>query len=504
MLSISFYNGILRPKTLISAIALWALLLGDVYPAAKPADQNEAQPLAALEAITNIPHTAPFDNNRAQTQLSNKEIQKLSLQLFTLQGAEKIPVIEKLSALNDKSLIPTFVLAMRLTGSNVHIGKVLSELTGEPIENWHDAYHWQQRHPEIMPHPSYKNISLKFLGSNDERFLSFFTSNDGSNADSNIRFEEIVWGGVRFDSIPPLDKPKMIDSVDADYLLDSDLVFGVEINGDARAYPLRIMGWHEMLNDVIGGVPVALAYCTLCGSGILFETLLEEYKEPFVFGSSGLLYRSNKLMFDRNTNTLWNQFSGEPVVGDLAKSEIKLNIRPMTITSWQQWQALHADTTVLSLETGHIRNYDSGITYKAYFASPDLMFPAFVNDESQLLRKDYVFGVRSVAASKAWPLAVFVDTPLINDVIGLQPLVLIGDAATRTVRAYQREIDETFVQDSNGIISTGKQKWTLTESFLVSSSGQHRRARLPGHIAYWFAWENFMGLKSELYQAATQ
>ena len=98
----------------------------------------------------------------------------------------------------------------------------------------------------------------------------------------------------------------MIAAGDADYLRDDDLVFGVEINGDIRAYPLRIMGWHEMFNEVIGGVPVALAYCTLCGAGILFETAVEGRDEPFVFSTSGFLYRSNKLMYDRQTESMWN------------------------------------------------------------------------------------------------------------------------------------------------------------------------------------------------------
>ena len=114
---------------------------------------------------------------------------------------------------------------------------------------------------------------------------------------------------------------KLIDAKDADYLLGTALVFGVSINGDTRAYPLRIMGWHEMFNEVIGGVPVALAYCTLCGSGILFETAVEGRARPFVFGSSGFLYRSNKLMFDRETNSLWNQFTGKPVAAQVRKGQ---------------------------------------------------------------------------------------------------------------------------------------------------------------------------------------
>ena len=103
----------------------------------------------------------------------------------------------------------------------------------------------------------------------------------------------------------------------ASYLNPDDPVFGVEINGDARAYPLRIANWHEMVNDVVGGVPVSLAYCTLCGSGILFDGRVAGRAEPFTFGSSGLLYRSNKLMYDRQTDSLWEQLAGHPVTGSL-------------------------------------------------------------------------------------------------------------------------------------------------------------------------------------------
>ena len=100
---------------------------------------------------------------------------------------------------------------------------------------------------------------------------------------------------------------------------------------------------------MIGGVPVALAYCTLCGSGILYETKVEGHKKPLIFGSSGFLYRSNKLMFDRETDSLWNQFTGEPVVGPLAKSGIHLKVRPVTITTWAKWQAENPNTKVLNM-----------------------------------------------------------------------------------------------------------------------------------------------------------
>ena len=435
--------------------------------------------------------------------LSDAEIASLSLQMFSIQGPEKIAVVEQLAATSDKRLIPTFVLAMRWTGSNIHVAKALSTLAGEKISHWHEAYHWQQQHPEIKPHPTYRDLKLHFLGNTDRRFRDLLEPPHDDPDRMRIRLEEIVWGGALFDKIPSLDNATMQSADEADYLLDSDLVFGVSINGDTRAYPLRIMGWHEMVNDTVGGVPVALAYCTLCGSGILFNTRPAD--RTFVFGSSGLLYRSNKLMFDRQTNSLWNQFTGEPVVGPLAGSDIKLQVLPLTISSWKDWRSLHPQTRVLSLATGYSRNYDSGFVYREYFASPDLMFPAAVNEESPLHQKDIVFGVRAFAASKAWPLHVFENTSVLNDRVGRESLVLIGDAETRTVRAYRREESETFSRTDLGKLKTaGGTTWILSEDFLSSKSGDQRRARIPGRLSYWFAWENFMGFKSELYESREQ
>ena len=442
----------------------------------------------------------PIYASEGEKELTNDQIAALSLQMFSVQGAAKTPVVEQLADLNDKSLIPTFVLAMRWTGSDIRVSKALLKLTGEKFSNWHEAYAWQERHPEIIPHETYRDLKLWFLGNTDARFLTLFEPPYGDRENMRIRLEEIVWGGALYDDIPSLDNATMIAADEADYLLDQDLVFGVEINGDIRAYPLRILGWHEMVNDVIGGVPVALAYCTLCGSGILFETRLEGREQALEFGSSGLLYRSNKLMVDRNTNSLWNQYDGTPVVGPLAGSGTQLKIRPITISSWQDWRTSNPATTVLSLNTGHIRNYDSGFVYREYFNSPDLMFPAAVNDESPLQKKDYVFGVRGLAASKAWPLDAFTDTPIINDKVGTTSLVLIGDATTRTVRAYERNRNEIFETAGDNRLMAGGVSWRSTEEFLVSANGEQKRARIPGHISYWFAWDNFLGVRSELYE----
>ena len=393
--------------------------------------------------------------------------------------------------------IPTLILLMRIGGSHVATQQALLALTGERLTTWREAMLYQEAHPEIQPNPSYHQLKLWYWRGIDEEFLSLFSQPIDRDA-MRIRFEEITWGGVRFDEIPSLDNPALIPAQEADYLLDTDLVFGIEINGDVRAYPLRIMGWHEMLNDVIGGVPVSLAYCTLCGAGILFETRLREHATPFTFGSSGLLYRSNKLMFDRQTLSLWNQFTGEPVSGELAHSGIALKIRPTTITTWDAWRNKHPDTQVLSLQTGHIRDYDSGVAYREYFSSPDLMFPT-LTDQSRLHQKDQVYGIRTTGGAKAWPIDAFTTEPVINDRVGFSNVVLIGDADTQTVRAFERG-DAIFSGDGSQLKGP-KGIWQVSENALIGPDGQ-RLPRISGHVAYWFAWDGYLGAKSELYESS--
>ncbi len=174
-----------------------------------------------------------------------------------------------------------------------------------------------------------------------------------------------------------------------------------------------------------------------------------------------------------------------------------MTVRPTTITTWANWRARHPETRVLSLETGHFRNYDSGVVYRDYFASPDLLFPART-DQSRLLQKDEVYGIRVAGGAKAWPIAAFGPEPVINDQVGFTNVVLIGDAKTRTVRAYDRG-DVAFTGDPARLMGPGGE-WEQTEAALLGPSGE-RLPRLPGHVSYWFAWDGYLGAESELYAA---
>lgn len=432
--------------------------------------------------------------------LTSDEIAELGNTIMFGSPIEQLQATDKLVERGKTDVVPMLIMAMRYRQVGGPIGDAIKKLTGQSFKSWHEAMLWQEDHPEIKPHSSFPSIKTRMFNRIDPLFDRFLGGELSKPENMKIRLEEIAWGGVVVDGIPSLDNPKLIEAAEASYLVDSDLVFGVSINGDVRAYPLRIMGWHEMFNETIGGVPVALAYCTLCGAGILFETKVEGRKEPLVFGSSGFLYRSNKLMFDRETNSLWNQFTGEPVSGPLVNSGIQLKLRPVTITTWANWKKSHPKTKVLSLETGHRRNYSSGHVYNDYFASPDLMFPAVVRNEKQVKRKDYVFGIRDVGAAKAWPVTAFKGKAVINDKVGTLNVVLIGDAESRTVRAYARGELKFVKTDKPDQISNNGQEWIVQENELVGPDGNKLR-RIAGHISYWFAWDGYLGVKSALYRA---
>ncbi|MGF1552999.1 MAG: DUF3179 domain-containing protein [Paracoccaceae bacterium] len=449
---------------------------------------DRRQIIAAGVACGALPAVLRADGN---------EIDQALFDLIFEAGPRREAALDAISAYRRSDIVPSLIFALRWNRDDRGaIVAALQRLTGESgRRDWFDWMLWQQRHPEIAPRASFVDLKRAVYLSIDPNFEPFLHPRDLRPERMGIRLEEIVWGGVRKDGIPSLDDPALIGAGEAGYLRDEDPVFGVSIDGDARAYPLRVMGWHEMFNDTIGGVPLALAYCTLCGSGILFETVVPGRPEPFVFGSSGFLYRSNKLMYDRQTHSLWNQFTGRPVVGPLADSGIELRQRPVAIEHWGTWRRRNPSTRVLSLDTGHTRDYGAGVVYRDYFASPDLMFPAVFDDQS-LAAKDYVFGVRRFGGAKAWPLSAFEGGRVINDRLGDLELVLVGDAAERSVRAYESRGRDFRAGDADTLLWQGA-TWRMTEDALVGPDGE-RLPRVAGHVAYWFAWDGYLGARSEL------
>ena len=355
---------------------------------------------------------------------------------------------------------------------------------GQNLGGWND-WVWAQPYE---PHPDYAFLKGQWYSQIDGRFADFFPR----GAASAIRLDEIEWGGVAVNGIPPLEYPQRLAAADAGYLADDHVVFGIAMNGEARAYPKRILAWHEMALDRVGGVELTIVYCTLCGTVIPFESVADG--EHLKFGTSGLLYRSNKLMFDHGTKSLWNTFEGVPVVGPLVGSGLRLTPHAVVTTTWGEWRARHPDTTVLSLETGHRRNYAEGAAYRAYFGTDALMFQVSRMD-TRLLNKEEVVVMRfdDPGTGRSLPLAITASFLAANRVFhhrfAGRNLVLVTSEAGAN-RVYDAG-DTQFVRPagSSEVADDAGRIWRVTEAALVlASDAGVRRARLPAQRAFWFGW----------------
>lgn len=360
-----------------------------------------------------------------------------------------------------------------LTGKTGHKG-------GADYYNWL-TYLWEQQTPTAE---FYDELKAVLYGTLDPAFSTYFA---GRDKQTTIRMEEVVWGGVRQDGIPPLRKPRMIFADQADYLADQDLVFGLAIENEYRAYPKRILGWHEMVTDEVGGRSIAGVYCTLCGTMIAYD--MHHDGQFHDLGTSGFLYRSNKLMYDKATQSLWNTIEGKPVIGPLADEQIALTTYPVVTTTWKAWKTAHPSTLVLSLETGHQRNYGEGEAYKDYYATDRLMFPVPGKDQ-RLKNKDEVLVVRA-EGYRDDPVALSVNYLIKNPIVQLEidgnRYVVFTDSSGAS-RVYERgqanfeKVDRDIASDENG------GQWRLSEDAIIGD--RTSLVRVPAHRIFWFAWYN--------------
>ena len=363
------------------------------------------------------------------------------------------------------------------------LGRATGQSFGQSMEQRMDqwwAWIWRTN---PGTHPDYAEFKAALYTLIDPSFGDYF--DDGLAA--RIRLDEIRWGGVLRDGIPPLDLPAFTDARSARYLDDDNIVFGIAINGDERAYPKRILAWHEMFKDTIGGEHFTGVYCTLCGSMILYRSAIAG--EHHELGTSGFLYRSNKLMYDRATRSLWSTLTGGAVVGPLAERDIELEPLFVVTTTWGEWRRRHPGTKVLSIDTGYERDYSEGAAYRDYFATDELMFSVPELD-TRLKNKDEVLALQ-LPEAPGEQLAIAVEflarQTVYHDAVGSVALVVLTDAsdASRVYetggRRFARWDGQNGVWDENG------ERWTLEEAAITSGDGTSLK-RLPAHRAFWFGW----------------
>jgi hypothetical protein len=350
---------------------------------------------------------------------------------------------------------------------------------GGDINRWYE-WLWST---QPAAHPEYAEFKAALYEQLDPSFREYFQG----RPQAIIRLDEIRWGGVQRDGIPPLVNPKMIPARAATWLGDDNIVFGVAIDGDVRAYPRRILAWHEMFRDTIAGRKLNGVYCTLCGTMILYDVTINGVHHEL--GTSGFLYRSNKLMYDHATQSLWSTLTGTPVVGTLVGKGIELKPLYVVTTTWKEWRKRHPNTLVLSLDTGHRRDYGEGVAYRDYFATDQLMFNVPKLD-ARLSNKAEVLALR-VSDAPGEKLAIAADFLAANrvyhDRIGATNFVVLTDAGGAN-RVYEAR-KTVFASWDGGNTARDRdgKAWKVDEDRLTGLRGEILR-RLPAHRAFWFGW----------------
>lgn len=265
-----------------------------------------------------------------------------------------------------------------------------------------------------------------------------------------IPLDEIHHGGPPRDGIPAIDRPRFESASDA-RLADDDQILGIVVGSEARAYPIAILNWHEIVNDRIGGQPVVISYCPLCGTGVAFSAAVDD--RPLDFGVSGLLYNSDVLLYDRQTESLWSQLLNRAISGPLAGSQLVM--LPMLHTTWGAWKSHYPQSLVLSRKTGYRRDYARD-PYAGYEDDSGLYFPVTRRDP-RYHPKERVLGLEIKGAFKAYPISEL--SKIKGDVMDRfqgEELLVRFNARNRSMAVY----------DSKGEL-------------------------LPAVTAYWFAWYAF-------------
>lgn len=268
----------------------------------------------------------------------------------------------------------------------------------------------------------------------------------------SIPLDEIKRGGPPKDGIPALDRPRFLSAREAaGEIKADDRVLGLALNGEAKAYPVSILNWHEVVNDTLGGKAVVVTYCPLCGTGMVFDATVQG--ERLRFGVSGLLYESDVLLYDRKTESLWSQIKREAVTGPMTGR--KLTLLPAMHTTWARWFAAHPGTRVLSRNTGHRRDYGRD-PYRSYAENPGQLMFGVSRMSRALPPKATVIGIEAGGQAKAFAFSDLERAAPVQDSLAGVVFTVHYDPGSRTAH----------IQDANGKV-------------------------LPAVVGYWFAWYAF-------------
>jgi hypothetical protein len=318
--------------------------------------------------------------------------------------------------------------------------------------------------------------------------------------------EEIVDGGQPPDGIPALDEPRFQRTGEVRWVDDTEQVLVVEVGGEARAYPIQVLTLHEIVNDTVGGVPVAVTYCPLCASGIAFDRRVDD--RVLSFGTSGMLYLSDLVMYDRQTESLWPQIEGKAVAGALTGTE--LTVLPASMISWEQWRSAHPDGWVLSRQTGFDLPYGTNPYYQYDDkASLPLILAGPVDTRIEWFKQPVV-GIESGEDALAIDIEALRQDGVREVVVGGQDLTVwwlpgarssldglaVGEGReVGTTAVFDPVVDGqrlTFRSEGGGIVDQQTSSTWNALGRAVEGPLTGRTLRPVRHTStFWFAWSSF-------------
>jgi len=324
-----------------------------------------------------------------------------------------------------------------------------------------------------------------------------------------VPLNEFLSGGPGKDGIPAIDEPKFQPIAEVDWLEDQEPVIAYGIGDEWRAYPIQILMWHEIVNDTVAGTPVAVTFCPLCHTAIVFDRTVDG--TVLDFGVSGNLRHSDLVMFDRQTESWWQQATGRGIVGSYTRTA--LEFLPSQLISWQQFRELHPDGVVLSRDTGHVRSYGSN-PYSGYDkvdSNPFLLDDRTLID-GRLNPKVRIVGVVIDDEEVAYPLPVLAEVGVVNDTVGGEPVVVlwvpgtvsglgaatvaggeeVGTAVVFSRRAADESVLEFETAGDAGMRDTATgSTWSLDGEAIDGPMAGERLEPVPNDQPFWFAWAIF-------------
>jgi hypothetical protein len=321
-----------------------------------------------------------------------------------------------------------------------------------------------------------------------------------------IEYDELLLGGPPRDGIPSIDEPQFVSAGEAEeWLAGNEPVIALEIDGDARAYPLQILTWHEIVNDRVGGVPVIVTFCPLCNAAITFDRRLEG--QVYEFGTSGLLRNSDLVMYDRTTESLWQQLTGEAIVGDMVGR--RLRFVPSSLVSFDDFRQAYPRGNVLSRDTGYNRDYGRN-PYAGYDRADQSPFLFDGELDGRLLPMERVVTISFEGVEVAYPLSVLSEVHVVEDAPGGVELVVwqvpgASSALDAATIAHGEDVGATGVfdptldgrrlsfrfEDGAFVDKETGSTWNVLGQAVDGPLAGERLTPIVHGNHFWFAWAAF-------------